>query len=46
VAEAFGRDRSTAVHACRLIEDRRDDPSFDAVFDALEDECRERSAQS
>jgi len=46
VAQAFGRDRSTAVHACRLVEDRRDDPHLDAVFDALEEVCRERRAQS
>jgi len=46
VARAFGRDRSTAVHACHLIEDRREDPQLDAVFEALEDVCRERSTQS
>ena len=27
VGRAFGRDRTTAAHACRLIEDRRDDPA-------------------
>jgi chromosomal replication initiation ATPase DnaA len=45
VANVFGRDRSTAVHACRLVEDRRDDPLLDAVFEALEDVCREWRAQ-
>lgn len=37
VAECFGRDRTTAAHACRLIEDRRDDRKFDAELSELED---------
>jgi chromosomal replication initiation ATPase DnaA len=36
VAQAFGRDRSTAAHACHRVEDRRDDPEFDARLDRLE----------
>lgn len=32
----FGRDRTTVAHACRLIEDRRDDPVFDGRLDELE----------
>jgi DnaA-like protein len=39
VARAFGRDRTTAAHACHLIEDRRDDPGIDAVLGLLEDAC-------
>ena len=39
VARAFGRDRTTAAHACQLIEERRDDPAVDAVLGALEDAC-------
>lgn len=39
VGRAFGRDRTTAAHACRLIEDRRDDPAVDAVLDSLERMC-------
>lgn len=35
-AAAFGRDRSTAAHACHRIEDRRDDAIFDAKLDDLE----------
>lgn len=35
-ARAFGRDRSTITHACRAIEDRRDDPRFDRWLEALE----------
>lgn len=37
VAQAFGRDRTTVAHACRVIEDRRDDPEFDAMLSALEE---------
>jgi chromosomal replication initiation ATPase DnaA len=32
----FGRDRTTASHACRVIEDRRDDPRFDALLQTME----------
>jgi hypothetical protein len=39
VGRAFGRDRTTAAHACRLIEDRRDEPPVDALLGALEDAC-------
>ncbi|QNL19157.1 chromosomal replication initiator DnaA [Hyphobacterium sp. CCMP332] len=38
VGQAFGRDRSTASYACQIVEDRRDDPDFDAWLDGLE-EC-------
>lgn len=36
VGRHFGRDRTTAAHACRQIEDRRDDPAFDLLVDRLE----------
>ena len=36
VGRHFGRDRTTASHACRQIEDRRDDPAFDLMVDRLE----------
>lgn len=36
VAAAFGRDRSTVGHACRCIEDLREDARFDAWMTALE----------
>jgi hypothetical protein len=39
VGRAFGRDRTTAAYACRLIEERRDDPAVDAVLGALENAC-------
>lgn len=40
VANAFGRDRSTVAHACRITEDRRDDEDFDAHLDTLEEFLR------
>lgn len=36
LGRAFGRDRTTAAHACRVIEDRRDDPDFDRRLAVLE----------
>ena len=39
-AYAFGRDRSTVSHACHIIEDRRDDASFDEWIDGLETSLR------
>ena len=32
----FGRDRSTAAHACRRVEARRDDPGFDGLVAGIE----------
>ena len=29
VGRGFGRDRTTVLHACHLVEDLRDDPEFD-----------------
>jgi chromosomal replication initiation ATPase DnaA len=36
VADAFSRDRTTVSHACRLIEDLRDDARHDALLCRLE----------
>ncbi len=36
IGEAFDRDRTTVGYACRLIEDMRDDPDFDARLERLE----------
>jgi hypothetical protein len=36
VGRLYGRDRTTVTHACRVIEDRRDDPAFEAEVAALE----------
>ena len=38
---AFGRDRSTASHACHRIEDLRDDPGLDKRLTRLEDMLRD-----
>ncbi len=36
VGRMFGRDRTTVAHACGIVEDRRDDRSFDAALLLLE----------
>lgn len=36
VGAAFGRDRTTAGYACRLVEDMRDERGFDDLLDRLE----------
>lgn len=36
VGRVFGRDRTTVAHACAVVEDRRDDPTFDYVLELLE----------
>jgi len=40
VAQQFGRDRTTVSHACHLVEDRRDDDSFDQLLEHLETDIR------
>lgn len=37
----FRRDRTTAAHACRRVEDRRDDPAVDRLLQMLEEVCAE-----
>jgi chromosomal replication initiation ATPase DnaA len=32
----FFRDRTTAAHACRVVEDLRDDIQFDTLLDTME----------
>ncbi|WP_083762498.1 helix-turn-helix domain-containing protein [Parvibaculum lavamentivorans] len=44
VGRHFGRDRTTAAHACRLVEDRRDDENFDMLLDRLEHALRRAGA--
>jgi chromosomal replication initiation ATPase DnaA len=36
VGRLFARDRTTVAHACGLVEDRRDDASFDRALELLE----------
>lgn len=36
VGRLFDRDRTTARHACSLVEERREDPRVDSILDYLE----------
>lgn len=36
IGHTFGRDRTTVAHACRLVEDRRDEPHIDFLIDCIE----------
>lgn len=36
VGRGFGRDRTTVLHACHLVEDMRDDPEFDRIVATAE----------
>ena len=36
VGDAFGRDRTTASHAVKRVEDLRDQPGFDRLLEGLE----------
>lgn len=36
VGAAFGRDRTTAAYACRIVEERRDDSRVDALVGLME----------
>lgn len=40
VGQAFGRDRTTAGHAVRRIEEAREDPELDRVLQHLEEALR------
>lgn len=44
VGRLFGRDRTTVAYACRLVEDRRDDPAIDQRLDLLEQACAEAAS--
>ena len=46
VGQIFARDRTTVAHACGLVEDKRDDPSFDRSLELLEGVLRLLSAAS
>lgn len=41
IGEFFGRDRTTAAYACSLVEDMRDDASFDGFVSQLEAAVKE-----
>lgn len=40
IGHAFGRDRTTVAHACRVVEEARDDIWFDCRVATLELICR------
>jgi hypothetical protein len=40
ISRVFGRDRTTVSHACRVVEDGRDDIWLDCRLEALELFCR------
>jgi hypothetical protein len=40
-----GRDRATVVHACAVVEDRRDDSRFDSALGILEPSLRRWAAR-
>ena len=46
VGRVFGRDRTTVSHACAVIEDRRDDATFDWTIANLEEIVRRVAEQS
>lgn len=46
VGRLFARDRTTVAHACCVVEDRRDDRTFDRALDLLESAVRLLRPQS
>lgn len=36
IGKGFGRDRTTVMHACHLVEDLRDDDDFDQIISRTE----------
>jgi hypothetical protein len=40
IGRCFGRDRTTVAHACRVVEDSRDDIWLDCRLATLERVCR------
>jgi chromosomal replication initiation ATPase DnaA len=45
LGRGFGSDRTTARHACRVIEERRDDPAVDQFFGMLEALCGDAASE-
>jgi hypothetical protein len=39
IGRIFNRERTTVRHACRCVEQRREDPATDAIFQELENAC-------
>ncbi len=36
IGKGFGRDRTTVMHACHLVEDMRDEEEFDRIVNTVE----------
>ncbi|HWA19982.1 MAG TPA: helix-turn-helix domain-containing protein [Devosia sp.] len=45
IGSLFGRDASTVVHACARVEDRRDNPQFEAMVSRMEEALEVPSAE-
>ncbi len=45
IGRVFDRDRTTVAHACRVVEDSRDDVSLDRRLSALELMCAETASE-
>lgn len=43
IGHVFSRDRTTVRHACKIVEDRRDDQSYDYILHNLEEIVRHRA---
>ncbi|MCK9909200.1 hypothetical protein MXD81_08670 [Microbacteriaceae bacterium K1510] len=41
IGRLCGRDRKTVAYACRVVEQRRDDPAIDRMLHVLTDFCRD-----
>lgn len=41
IGRLCGRDHKTVAYACRMVEQRRDDPAVDRMLNLLTDFCRE-----
>jgi chromosomal replication initiation ATPase DnaA len=46
IGHIFCRDRTTASYACKIVEDRRDEPVFDYILNNLENIVRHRAKLS
>lgn len=46
IGRLCGRDHKTVVHACRIVEQRRDDPAFDRMLHVLEALCRDMAGDA
>lgn len=44
IGRLCGRDHTTVAYACRVIEQRRDDPDFDRMLQLLEALCRDMAS--